>query len=183
MSPSAPPREQTCSRPRISAKTGGTVCPALLLVASGTVALIFQVLWIKQLTLIVGVDVFAVTAGISSFFGGLALGGLTLGRLADRAKRPLRLYASLEIGVALVGLAITIALPHYPSLLLRCVGVGEGVLPVRPLSCSCCGWCCVGSLVVCSGLSLSARGGGCPLQMVWMLLGATYRGVVAHTDD
>ena len=40
-----------------STQTGALLRAALLLVASGTVALIFQVLWIKQLTLIVGVDV------------------------------------------------------------------------------------------------------------------------------
>ena len=69
---------------------------ALLLTASGTAALIFQVLWIKQLSLIVGVDVYAVTTGVSAFFAGLGLGGLVLGRWADRAQRPLRLYAVLE---------------------------------------------------------------------------------------
>jgi predicted membrane-bound spermidine synthase len=85
---------------------------ALLLTASGAAALIFQVLWIKQLTLIVGVDVYAVTAGVSAFFAGLALGGLVLGRLADSTRRPLRLYAALEIGVAVVGVATTFALAH-----------------------------------------------------------------------
>lgn len=84
----------------------------LLLIASGTAALIFQVLWIKQLTLIVGVDVYAVTTGVSAFFAGLALGGLFLGYWADRAQRPLRLYSMLELGVALVGIATTIALAH-----------------------------------------------------------------------
>ncbi|MDH4185918.1 MAG: fused MFS/spermidine synthase, partial [Nitrospira sp.] len=85
---------------------------AMLLIVSGTAALIYQVLWIKQLTLIVGVDVYAVTTGVSAFFAGLALGGLLLGRLADRAQRPLRLYAGLEIGVALVGVVMTILLAH-----------------------------------------------------------------------
>jgi spermidine synthase len=83
-----------------------------LLIISGTSALIYQVLWIKQLTLIVGVDVYAVTTGVSAFFAGLALGGLLLGRWADNVKRPLRLYAALEIGVAVVGVLMTIALAH-----------------------------------------------------------------------
>jgi len=95
-----------------SAETRGISWRALLLSASGAAALIFQVLWIKQLTLIVGVDVYAVTTGISAFFAGLALGGLVIGRLVDRAERPLRLYAALEIGVALVGVATTLALAH-----------------------------------------------------------------------
>ncbi|MDH4294163.1 MAG: fused MFS/spermidine synthase, partial [Betaproteobacteria bacterium] len=89
---------------------------ALLLVVSGAAALIYQVLWIKQLTLIVGVDVYAVTTGVSAFFAGLALGGLLIGRWADRVARPLRLYAVLEIGVAVVGVVMTIALAHTASL-------------------------------------------------------------------
>jgi spermidine synthase len=89
---------------------------ALLLIISGTAALIYQVLWIKQLTLIVGVDVYAVTTGVSAFFAGLALGGLFLGRWADRVTRPLRLYAVLEIGVALVGVLMTIALARSAAL-------------------------------------------------------------------
>jgi len=88
------------------------VGPALLLVASGAAALVYQVLWIKQLTLIVGVDVYAVTTGVSAFFAGLGLGGLLLGRWVDRVQRPLRFYAALEIGVALVGVLITLALAH-----------------------------------------------------------------------
>jgi predicted membrane-bound spermidine synthase len=85
---------------------------ALLLTASGAAALVFQVLWIKQLTLIVGVDVYAVTVGVSAFFAGLALGGLVLGRVADRARRPLRLYAALEAGIAAAGVLTTLGLAH-----------------------------------------------------------------------
>ena len=103
------------ARPK-EAEAGGVIWRALLLTASGTAALIFQVLWIKQLTLIVGVDVYAVTAGVSAFFAGLALGGLVLGRRADRAQRPLRLYAALEIGVAVAGVVTTIALAHMARL-------------------------------------------------------------------
>ena len=95
---------------------GSILWRALLLILSGTAALIYQVLWIKQLTLIVGVDVYAVTTGVSAFFAGLALGGLLLGRWADRVQRPLRLYSALEIGVALVGVVMTIALSHTAAL-------------------------------------------------------------------
>ena len=122
MSKRHPARQQRGARPAsVERKSAHGVAwwPVLLLIASGTVALIFQVLWIKQLTLIVGVDVYAVTTAVSAFFGGLALGGLTLGRLADRAPRPLRLYALLEIGVAVLGIATTIALAHTAPLFAR----------------------------------------------------------------
>ena len=86
--------------------------PLLLLFASGAASLIYQVLCIKQLALVVGVEVQAVTTGVSAFFAGLATGGWIFGRLADRLARPLRLYALLEAGVLVLALASTWVLPH-----------------------------------------------------------------------
>jgi spermidine synthase len=84
--------------------------PPALLFASGIAALVYQVVWIKRLGLIVGVDVFAVSLGVGAFFLGLALGGWWLGRLADRTSRPLLLYAALEMAVAVLGVGATQAL-------------------------------------------------------------------------
>ncbi|MNF33638.1 Spermidine synthase [compost metagenome] len=84
--------------------------PALLLFVSGAAALVYQVLWIKQLSLVVGVEVYAITSGISAFFAGLALGGWTFGRFADRLQRPVLLYAVLELGVAVLGICATYGL-------------------------------------------------------------------------
>ena len=67
-----------------------------LLFFSGLAALVYQTIWIKQLMLVVGVDVHAVTTGVSGFFAGLALGSALVGRLADRSRSPLHLYAGLE---------------------------------------------------------------------------------------
>jgi spermidine synthase len=88
---------------------------AILLFLSGMVSLVFQILWIKQLALIVGVDVYAVTTAVSAFFAGLAIGGNLLGRLADRSTRPLRLFAALEAGTGALGFATTIGLAHMAS--------------------------------------------------------------------
>ncbi|MGO4333200.1 fused MFS/spermidine synthase, partial [Cupriavidus sp. M-11] len=90
--------------------TLGWAWPALLLLASGAAGLVFQVLWIKQLTLVVGVEVHAVTIAVSAFFGGLALGGWLFGRAADRSACPLRLYARLELAVLVLALACTVGL-------------------------------------------------------------------------
>lgn len=43
---------------------------ASFLFASGASALIFQILWIKQLSVVVGIDVYAVTTAVSAFFCG-----------------------------------------------------------------------------------------------------------------
>jgi spermidine synthase len=81
-----------------------------LLFASGTTALVYETLWVKQLGRVVGVEVHAVSIALSAFFAGLALGGAVLGRLADRVTRPVRLYAQLEAGVAVLGALSTLAL-------------------------------------------------------------------------
>ncbi|HEY6641901.1 fused MFS/spermidine synthase [Povalibacter sp.] len=100
-------------------RSGHTFLPSLLLLLSGAAALIYQLLWIKQLSLSVGVDVYAITIAISAFFAGLAVGGTVFGRLADRWPRPFLLYAALEVGVAIVGLAATQSLSHSAQLFGR----------------------------------------------------------------
>jgi spermidine synthase len=85
---------------------------AAVLFLSGTAALVFQLLWIKQLSIIVGVDVYAVTIAVSAFFAGLAIGNAVLGRRADAVARPVWFYAVLEAGIAAAGILATITLAH-----------------------------------------------------------------------
>ena len=94
---------------RAAARRAGSAA-ALLLSFSGAVALVYETLWVKQLGRVVGVEVHAVTIALSAFFAGLALGSALLGRLADRTERPIRLYAALEAGVAVLGVLATLAL-------------------------------------------------------------------------
>ncbi|WP_250516712.1 fused MFS/spermidine synthase [Caballeronia sp. INDeC2] len=89
-----------------------TALPASLSFASGMAALIYQVLWVKQLTLVVGVEVQAVTVAISAFFAGLAIGGWVFGKLADRVAQAFLLYAALEIAALVLGIGATQALAH-----------------------------------------------------------------------
>ena len=103
-----------------------------LLFFSGLSALVYETLWVKQLGRVVGVEVHAVTIALSAFFAGLALGGAILGRVADRIERPIRLYAILEIGVAVLGVLSTLALARAagPFVALRdAVGVFAWFLP------------------------------------------------------
>jgi len=94
------------------AGTSHVAGPAALLFLSGLAALVYQILWVKQLSLVVGVDVHAVTTGVSAFFAGLAIGGALFGRRADSLSRPLALFAALEVGVAGLGVAATWILSH-----------------------------------------------------------------------
>jgi spermidine synthase len=90
-----------------------------LLFGSGASSLVFQILWIKQLSLVVGVEVHAVAAAVSAFFLGLALGNYGWGRLSERINHPLRLYAAVEIGVAIVGVGATLALARSAPVFAR----------------------------------------------------------------
>lgn len=83
----------------------------LALALSGTSALIFQILWARQLSLVVGVEVYAITLAVSAFFAGIAGGSVLFGRIADRVVSPLRLYAILEAGIAVTAVAVTLLLP------------------------------------------------------------------------
>ena len=85
---------------------------AVVMALSGAAALVYQVLWVRQLSLVVGVEMYSITVAVSAFFAGLAGGGAVFGRVADRLASTMRLYAVLEIAVALCAVATTLVLPH-----------------------------------------------------------------------
>lgn len=87
----------------------GSLCGAFLL--SGAAALLFETLWFRLCGLALGNSVRASSAVLASFMAGLALGNAVAARHGERVRRPLRLYAALEAGVALLGLGLVLVLP------------------------------------------------------------------------
>ena len=59
---------------------------ALLFFMSGASALVYQVVWLRLLSLVFGVTVYAASAVLTSFMAGLALGSWGGGKLADRLR-------------------------------------------------------------------------------------------------
>jgi len=88
----------------------------LLFFLSGAAALVYQVVWVRSLTLVFGGTHLAVTAVLTIFMAGLALGGYMIGRVVDRVSRPLRLYGLLELGIAAFALVFMGLMTIYPSL-------------------------------------------------------------------
>ena len=77
------------------------------LVLTGFLALVYEICWMRQSTLILGSTTFAVSTVLAVFLGGLALGNYFFGRISKHHRQPMRLYANLEIGVGLlVGLEV-----------------------------------------------------------------------------
>lgn len=97
-----------------------------LLILSGICALVYQVIWLRLLSLTFGVTTHAASTVLASFMGGLALGSFAAGRLADRVRHPLRLFGLVELSIGLCALATPAALagvhrlylavfPHLPE--------------------------------------------------------------------
>src|SRR3989337_4439310 len=87
----------------------------LLFFLSGAAALVYQVVGVRSLTLVFGGSHLAVTAVLTIFMAGLALGGYLIGRVADRVGRPLRLYGLLELGIAAFALVFVGLMDIYPA--------------------------------------------------------------------
>ena len=72
----------------------------LIFIFSGASSLIYEVIWMRQLTLIFGSTVFATSTVLTAFMAGLALGSYYFGRKIDEStESPLRMYALLEAGI------------------------------------------------------------------------------------
>jgi spermidine synthase len=88
----------------------------LLFAASGAAALIYQILWLRAFSSVFGATAEAASAILAAFFLGLAFGSDFFGRVADKTARPLRLYALLELGIAVCALLALAALAAYRAL-------------------------------------------------------------------
>ena len=116
-----------------------------IFVLSGAAALIDEIVWSRQLVLVFGNTTQAVSAILTGFFGGIAIGSYVGGRIADRVRVPLRMYGLLEIALAVVVIVTPISFrlinglyrDIYPSLeatpgLLAILRVGLAVLALAP---------------------------------------------------
>jgi spermidine synthase len=104
-----------------------------LFVVSGASGLVFELLWVRQLGLLVGHTALAVSLVVAAFLAGLVLGSLLLGRLADQVRRPLLSYGLLEVLTGLSALGVSALLPALPGLLERLGCPGGGPLGLRAL--------------------------------------------------
>src|SRR5438067_13335558 len=100
----------------VGSQNGRVVVLCGVLFFSGTGALIFETLWLQLSGLAFGNSTWAAALILSSFMAGLAL-GTAIAASAKFRSRPLKLYAALEIAVAVFGCTIVFALPIVGELL------------------------------------------------------------------
>src|SRR5664279_3681068 len=83
----------------------------LLFAGSGCSALIYEIVWYQMLQLAIGSTTVSLAFLLATYMGGLCLGSLWLPRFRRAQQHPLRVYAALELGIAILGILVLILLP------------------------------------------------------------------------
>src|SRR2546423_11371403 len=84
----------------------------VLFVGSGCSALIYEIVWSQLLELVIGASAISLGVLLGTFMGGMCLGSLLLPRSIPPHRHPLRIYASLELGIAGLALLIFFGMPY-----------------------------------------------------------------------
>lgn len=105
-------REPATSHPEMtSERRGGRLAVLLaLFLFSGACGLTYQVLWLRLLSLVFGVTVYAASTALAAFMTGLAAGSIVAGFLLRRVGRPLLIFGVAEILIGLSAGATPLAL-------------------------------------------------------------------------
>jgi spermidine synthase len=96
---------------------------------SGLAALIYQTAWTRQFALVFGTSELAVATVLAAYMGGLALGARGIEWLLPKVQRPIRLYAALELAIAMAALVLV---PACLWLAERVMVAALGGLPEPP---------------------------------------------------
>lgn len=93
----------------VSAWNGSGHVAVFCLFVSGLTGLAYEICWIRKAAMVFGSAAFALSTVLAVFFGGMAIGSFLFGRYSQRTRRPLKVYAALEIGIGLLGVVSPLA--------------------------------------------------------------------------
>ncbi|HEX6974848.1 MAG TPA: hypothetical protein VF147_10630, partial [Vicinamibacterales bacterium] len=95
--------------------------------------MIYEIVWLQLLQLVLGSSAVSLAALLGTFMGGMCLGSLLLPRVIPRDRHPLRVYAQIEFGIALVAIVVLFLMPYVGGLYSATVGHGLLGILVRGL--------------------------------------------------
>jgi spermidine synthase len=123
---------------------------------SGLASLIYQTVWIRKFSLILGGTTYSMSIVVSTFMAGLALGAAVIGRFADRSRRPLAIYAGIELGIGACALILNFTDPLRERMVRAWIDTPalEGTLLIR-----------VGIVLLWLGLPCFLIGGTLPVMV------------------
>ncbi len=109
----------------------------ILFVGSGCAALMYEIIWYQMLQLAIGSTSISMGFLLASFMGGLCIGSWRMPKLSTRT-HPLKLYAYIEIGVAVCGLLVLWLLPLFDRVYIAATGAGVPNMMLRALLAAVC---------------------------------------------
>lgn len=83
-----------------------------LSLASGFAALVYQILWVKQVTNLFGATAHTVSITLVAFFLGLSVGTYYFGKWSIGFKSPFKALALIELGILLGNILVYLLAPH-----------------------------------------------------------------------
>ncbi|MCL5282980.1 MAG: fused MFS/spermidine synthase [Planctomycetes bacterium] len=110
----------------------------LLFMGSGCSALIYEVVWLQSLQLVIGSSAVSLGVLLGTFMGGMCLGSLLLPRVVSVRRHPLRVYALIELGIGIAGLALLLGMPYVDQLYAAHVRPGLASILLRGAVCAIC---------------------------------------------
>jgi len=110
----------------------------LLFAGSGCSALIYEIVWYQLLQLAIGSTAVSLGVLLATFMGGLCVGSVGLPRLGLARRHPLRIYAVLEVGIALCGLLVLVGIPYIDRVYVAGAAHGMPGMLLRGLICAIC---------------------------------------------
>ena len=110
----------------------------ILFAASGCSALIYESVWYQLLQLAIGSTAVSLGVLLATFMGGLCVGSVGLPRLGFARRHPLRIYAVLELGIALCGVLVLVGIPFIDRVYVAGAEHGLPGMLLRGLICAVC---------------------------------------------
>ena len=84
-----------------------------LFLFSGIASLIYQIVWVRMLTLVFGHTIYSVSIVLSAFMAGLGLGSYLWGRTIDKTGKPLLVYGKIEILIGISAAFLSVLLSNF----------------------------------------------------------------------
>src|SRR5437667_6315694 len=110
----------------------------LLFIGSGCAGLIYEIVWFQLLQLVIGSSAVSLGVLLGTFMGGMCLGSLALARAISTGKHPLRVYALLELGIAILGITVLFVIPFVARVYIAGAGRGFPGILLRGLVSAAC---------------------------------------------
>ncbi len=110
----------------------------LLFCASGCAALIYELVWFQMLELVIGSSAVSLGVLLGTFMGGMCLGSILFSRGISPRFHSLRVWACLEAGIGIFGVAVFFAIPSVGHFYSTSAAHGTWSLVLRGVICAIC---------------------------------------------